>query len=115
MSKTAGPRRRVRPIRHLRWWIIGLVMIGTAVNYLARSALGSAAPTLTHELAMSTRAYSYVVAAFQLAYTVVQPFAGWVLDRLGARVGLAIFAVGWALAHNGPAPATGWAGPGGGA
>src|SRR6516162_2218911 len=88
-------RTPVRPIRHLRWWIIALVMIGTAANYLARGALGSAAPTLTHELSMSTRAYSYVVAAFQLAYTVVQPFAGWVLDRLGAKLGLAIFAIGW--------------------
>jgi ACS family hexuronate transporter-like MFS transporter len=103
-------RTPVRPIRHLRWWIIALVMIGTAVNYLARGALGSAAPTLTHELSMSTRAYSYVVAAFQLAYTVVQPFAGWVLDRLGAKLGLAIFAIGWSLANMAHALATGWPG-----
>ena len=74
MNKFAGPKPGVRPIRHLRWWIIALVMVGTAVNYLARSALGSAAPTLTKELSMSTQAYSYVVAAFQLAYTVVQPW-----------------------------------------
>jgi ACS family hexuronate transporter-like MFS transporter len=100
----------VRPIRGLRWWIIALVMMGTAVNYLARSALGSAAPTLTRELAMSTRAYSYVVAAFQLAYTIVQPFAGWMLDRLGAKLGLAVFALGWSLANMAHALATGWPG-----
>jgi ACS family hexuronate transporter-like MFS transporter len=100
----------VRPVRGLRWWIIALVMIGTAVNYLARSALGSAAPTLTSSLGMSTKAYSYVVAAFQLAYTVVQPFAGWALDVLGAKLGLAIFAVGWSLANMAHALATGWPG-----
>src|ERR1700756_4350083 len=99
-----------RPIRRLRWWIIALVMAGTAVNYLARSALGSAAPTLTTSLHFSTREYSYVVAAFQLAYTVVQPFAGWVLDVLGAKVGLAVFALGWSLANMAHALATGWPG-----
>jgi len=104
VTKPAGPK----PIRHLRWWIIALVMIGTAVNYLARSALGSAAPTLTKELSMSTQAYSYVVAAFQLAYTVVQPFAGWILDLLGAKVGLFVFAIGWSLANMAHALATGW-------
>lgn len=103
-------KRAARPIRGLRWWIIALVMTGTAANYLARSALGSAAPTLTKSLHFSTQAYSYVVAAFQLAYTVVQPFAGWVLDALGAKVGLAIFAFGWALANMAHALATGWPG-----
>ena len=103
MTKPAG-----RPVRHLRWWIIALVMVGTAVNYLARSALGSAAPTLTKELSMSTQAYSYVVAAFQLAYTIVQPLAGWILDLLGAKVGLFIFAIGWSLANMAHALATGW-------
>ncbi|CAN7289491.1 MFS transporter [Phenylobacterium sp. LjRoot225] len=98
----------VRPIRHLRWWIIAMVMVGTAVNYLARSALGSAAPTLTKELDMSTQAYSYVVAAFQLAYTIVQPLAGWILDVLGAKVGLFVFAIGWSLANMAHALATGW-------
>src|ERR1700741_1255778 len=94
MNKSAGAKAAGRPIREPRWWIIALVMVGTAVNYLARSALGSAAPTLTKELSMSTQAYSYVVAAFQLAYTIVQPLAGWILDLLGAKVGLFVFAIG---------------------
>jgi ACS family hexuronate transporter-like MFS transporter len=97
-----------RTIKHLRWWIIGLVMLGTTVNYLARSALGSAAPTLTKELGLTTAQYSYVVAGFQLAYTLVQPFAGWILDVLGAKVGFLIFAIGWSLANMAHAFANGW-------
>ncbi len=77
---TAGRRR---PIRHLRWWIIGLVTLGTVLNYLARSTLSVAAPTLRAELHMSTAQYSYVVMVFQLAYTVMQTVAGSVLDLLG--------------------------------
>ena len=28
-----------RPIKGLRWWIIGLVVLGVVFNYLARGAL----------------------------------------------------------------------------
>ena len=45
-----------RTIRHLRWWIIGLVMLGTSVNYLARSSLGAAAPTLSKDMSLTTQA-----------------------------------------------------------
>jgi MFS transporter, ACS family, hexuronate transporter len=91
----------------LRWWIIGLVTLGTVLNYLARSTLSVAAPTLKAEFAMSTEDYSWVVLAFQLAYTVMQTVAGTVLDALGTRLGFAIFAVGWALANMAHALATG--------
>ena len=97
-----------KTIGHLRWWIAGLALFGTMANYIARSALGAAAPTLVKTLHMSTEQYSYVVAAFQLAYTVVQPLAGFLLDLFGTRVGLVIFAVAWSLANMAHALATGW-------
>lgn len=97
-------------IRHLRWWIIGLVTLGTILNYLARSTLSVAAPTLTEKLGMSTEDYSYVVMAFQLAYTVMQTVAGAVLDLLGTRLGFFLFAVGWALANMAHGLASSWQG-----
>lgn len=98
----------MRTIRHLRWWIIGLVTLGTVLNYLARSTLSVAAPTLQAEFAMSTEEYSWVVLAFQASYTVMQTVAGSVLDALGTRLGFFLFAVGWALANMAHAFATGW-------
>ena len=92
---------------NLRWWIIGLVTLGTILNYLARSTLSVAAPTLKETFSMSTEDYSWVVLAFQLAYTVMQTVAGGVLDALGTRLGFFIFAVGWALANMAHALATG--------
>jgi ACS family hexuronate transporter-like MFS transporter len=91
----------------LRWWIIGLVTLGTILNYLARSTLSVAAPTLKSEFSMSTADYSWVVLSFQASYTVMQSVAGAVLDALGTRVGFAIFALGWALANMAHALATG--------
>lgn len=92
----------------LRWWIIALVTFGTILNYLARSSLSVAAPTLKHEFAMTTQEYSWVVAAFQACYTVMQPVAGYLLDILGLRLGFALFAVGWSLANCFHAFANGW-------
>ncbi|AXU21147.1 MFS transporter (plasmid) [Novosphingobium sp. THN1] len=92
----------------LRWWIIALITLGTILNYLARSTLSVAAPTLKTEFAMTTEQYSWVVLAFQASYTVMQTVAGAVLDALGTRLGFLLFAVGWALSNMAHAFATGW-------
>ena len=92
----------------LRWWMISLVTLGTIMNYLARSTLSVAAPTLKEEFGMTTEDYSWVVLAFQASYTVMQTVAGTVLDVLGTRLGFFIFAMGWAIANMGHAFATGW-------
>ena len=93
---------------NVRWWIISLVTIGTVLNYLARSTLSVAAPTLRNEFSMSTEDYSWVVLAFQASYTVMQTLAGTVLDVLGTRLGFFLFAIGWALANMAHAMASGW-------
>jgi len=97
-----------KPVKGLRWWIIGLIMLGTIFNYLARSSLSVAAPTLTEKLHMTTQQYSYVVAAFQGAYTVMQPVAGYILDFVGLKIGFAIFAIAWAVSNMLHGLATGW-------
>src|ERR1044072_7134254 len=92
----------------LRWWIISLVTIGTVLNYLARSSLSVAAPTLKESFGMTTQQYSWVVAAFQGAYTIAQPLAGLALDLMGMRLGFSLFAVGWSLSNCAHAFAVGW-------
>ncbi len=94
----------------LRWWIIGLVTLGTILNYLARSTLSVAAPTIKTEFGMTTEEYSWVVMAFQAAYTVMQTVAGAVLDALGTRLGFFIFAMGWALSNMAHGLVGGWQG-----
>ncbi len=97
-------------IKGLRWWIISLITLGTIVNYLARNTLSVLAPQLQTQMHVTTAQYSYVVGAFQLAYTVMQPVCGFVVDRLGLRLGFALFAVAWSLANMAHALATGWMG-----
>src|SRR5512146_2570656 len=83
-------------MRGLRWWMIGLIMLGSIVNYLTRSTLAVAAPTLLRELAITTQPSSWVLGAFQGAI-MLQPLAGYVLDTVGLRKGYAIFATSWSL------------------
>lgn len=89
----------MRRIRHLRWWIVALICMGTIANYLARNSLSVLAPELKTTLHMSTQQYSYVVGAFQAAYTLMQPVAGFVVDRVGVRAGFALFGAAWSAAN----------------
>src|SRR5215510_4471232 len=89
-------------IKGLRWWMIGLLMLGSIINYLTRSTLGVAAQTLMRDLHITTQQYSWIVSTFQIAI-MLQPFAGYALDVLGLRIGFAIFAVAWSfisMAHG---------------
>jgi ACS family hexuronate transporter-like MFS transporter len=83
-------------IKGLRWWMISLVMLGAILNYLTRSTLSVAAPTLLAELHIGEREYSWITAAFQGAI-MLQPLCGLVLDTIGLKVGFALFAVAWSV------------------
>jgi ACS family hexuronate transporter-like MFS transporter len=92
----------MKKIKGLRWWIISLIMLGSVINYLTRSTLAVAAPTVLKDLDITTRQYSWVLAAFQGAI-MVQPLCGYVLDVLGLKFGFAIFAIAWSfisMAHG---------------
>jgi ACS family hexuronate transporter-like MFS transporter len=89
-------------IKGLRWWMIGLLMVGAIINYLTRSTLAVAAPTILKELHITTAEYSLIVSAFQGAI-MLQPFCGYVMDVVGLKLGFAIFAISWSfisMAHG---------------
>jgi ACS family hexuronate transporter-like MFS transporter len=83
-------------IAGLRWWIIGLIMMGSIINYLTRSTLAVAAPTILQDLNITAKQYSWIVGAFQGAI-MLQPACGYILDIIGLRLGFAMFAVAWSL------------------
>lgn len=86
----------------LRWWMMGLLMVGPVINYLTRSTLGVAAPAVLKDLDISTQQYSWVLSGFQFAI-MLQPICGYVMDTVGLKVGFAIFATAWSfisMAHG---------------
>ncbi|WP_249192688.1 MFS transporter [Yersinia sp. Marseille-Q3913] len=100
----------VRKIKGLRWYMIALVTVGTILGYLTRNAIAVAAPTLQEQLHITTQQYSYIIAAYSAAYTLMQPVAGYVLDVMGTKVGYAMFAIMWAIFCMSTALASSWGG-----
>lgn len=96
-TKPISASRTVRVIKNLRWWMLGMFLLGVTVNYITRNSLGILAPELKNSLHMSTEQYSWVVAAFQLAYTLFQPLCGWLIDVIGLKMGFLVCALIWSL------------------
>ena len=67
--------------------MMGLLMLGSILNFLTRSTLAVAAPTLLQDLHISEQQYSWILAAFQIAI-MFQPLVGYVMDVVGLRIGL---------------------------
>src|SRR6188768_3387313 len=86
----------IRAIRGLRWWMISLLMLGAIINYLTRSTLAVAAPTIMGDLGITTQQYSWIVGAFQGAI-MLQPICGYVMDVVGLKFGFALFALSWSV------------------
>jgi ACS family hexuronate transporter-like MFS transporter len=97
----------MRTLKALRWWIIGLVMLGAVINYLTRAVMGVAAPTMMTELSITAEQYGWITGAFQLGI-MMQPIVGYVLDSIGLKYGFALFATAWSLISMAHGLANSW-------
>ena len=86
-----------------RWYVCGLLFFATTINYVDRQVLGLLKPLLEKELGWSEAQYGWIVFAFQLAYALMMPFAGRLIDWAGARLGYAVAVALWSLAAMGHA------------
>jgi len=82
----------------LRWRICALLFFATTINYFDRQLLGILKPVLDQEIGWSEQDFGNVVFAFQAAYAIGLTSAGWVLDRVGTRLGYAMATAGWSVA-----------------
>lgn len=94
----AAASAAVAKIKHLRWYICGLLFFATVVNYIDRQVLGTLAPELQSKLHWAESEYSQIVIWFQIAYAVMFLVWGGVLDRIGVKLGFAIALIIWSFA-----------------
>jgi MFS transporter, ACS family, aldohexuronate transporter len=99
---TVLPKHPVRApantIANLRWYICGLLFFATTVNYIDRQVLGLLKPVLEKEMGWTESSYGWIVFAFQLAYAMMMPLAGRLIDYLGTRLGYLIAVIVWSIA-----------------
>ncbi len=82
--------------------MMGLLMVGSTINYLTRSTLAVAAPNVLKDLGISTQQYSWILSGFQISI-MLQPICGYVMDTIGLKLGFAMFATAWSficMAHG---------------
>lgn len=84
--------------KNLRWSVCGLLFFATTVNYVDRQVLGILKPVLERELHWNEKDYGNVVTMFQLAYALMMPIAGRLMDWLGTRLGYALAVAVWSAA-----------------
>ncbi len=82
----------------MRWVIVGLLFFATTINYLDRAILGVILPEIRDQFHFGLQAYGLIQMWFQLAYAGGSLVGGYLLDRLGTRVGYGIAAALWSLA-----------------
>jgi MFS transporter, ACS family, D-galactonate transporter len=69
-----------------RFGILSLLAAGTMINYLDRTVLGIAAPSLSKELSLSPAAMGVLFSAFSWSYAAAQIPGGVLLDRWGSKL-----------------------------
>src|SRR6202035_5744594 len=85
-------------VGHFRWVICTLLLFGVTKNYMDRQVLGVLKTTLQHDLGWNEIDYSNLVFAFQAAYAAGMICVGWLVDRVGTRLGYALAMAFWSLA-----------------
>ncbi len=98
-----------RPSR-ARYRILGLLAIGTMINYLDRTVLGIAAPQLTKELGINAALMGLIFSAFSWSYVASQIPGGVFLDRFGSKLTYYLSMTLWSLCTLAQGLVTGVAG-----
>ncbi|PXA98653.1 MFS transporter [Nostoc sp. 3335mG] len=99
MTDTVVPTGTAGPPNRLRWAILALLFGSTVLNYVDRQTLSILAPLVQRELAIDDIGYAHIVQLFLIAYTFAYLVSGWLTDRLGTRMALALFVGWWSLAN----------------
>jgi ACS family hexuronate transporter-like MFS transporter len=84
--------------KRLRYALIALVFVGTALNYVDRQVLALLKPTLEAEFNWSDQEFAHLGSAFQLTAAASVLFVGWLVDRFGVRAAYGGAVVIWSLA-----------------
>src|SRR5678815_855541 len=75
----------LKPTR-VRLLILALLTLGTMINYLDRTVISVAAPSMSKELLLDPAVMGLVFSAFSWTYAAAQIPGGIFLDRVGARL-----------------------------
>ena len=89
-------------IRNYRWIIVTLLLFSTSINYMDRQVISYVKdffclPVAKGGFGWTDNQYSYVTACFTAFYAGITVVAGWVVDKIGTKLGLALSLIIWSV------------------
>ena len=81
-----------------RWWVCGVLLLATLLNYMDRQALSETATELKARFHLDDARYGTIERGFSWAFAVGSVVFGFLADRFGPRRLYPVVLVGWSLA-----------------
>ena len=83
-----------------RWVIVTLLLFATTINYMDRNVIGFLKEYFcsAEGFGWTNQQFSYVTAFFTAFYAGMTLFAGWFIDKIGTKLGLAFSLILWSFA-----------------
>jgi ACS family hexuronate transporter-like MFS transporter len=79
------------------WWICGLLMLATVVNYMDRQALSVTARRIKSEMRLTNEDYGWLETGFGIAFALGQTLLGILADRVNVRWFYPLLLALWSL------------------
>jgi ACS family hexuronate transporter-like MFS transporter len=84
--------------RNWKWWVCGLLLLATMVNYMDRLTLTQMAKPIMADFNLHDREYGQLESAFGVAFALGAILMGWLVDRWNVRSVYAMAVLLWSLA-----------------
>lgn len=68
-----------------RGWVLWTVMLGTLIALLDATIVNVSIPAIMRDFHESVASVQWVISAYMIAFAVLMPLTGWLIDQLGSR------------------------------
>ena len=89
---------RLQQSRGYKWWVLGMIMLGTFMAVLDVTVVNVGIPTIMSAFHIRISSAEWVITAYMITMTIMLPSAGWLADRYGNKKlylgGMVIFTLG---------------------
>ena len=97
VNMRAGDLAAVTRRTNARWFMLGLVFVGTIINYLDRTNMAIVAPLISKEFAVGPVTMGFLFSAFSWAFAAATLPGGYFLDRFGTKITYGLCLASWSF------------------
>jgi ACS family hexuronate transporter-like MFS transporter len=89
-----------RPANLSLRWTIALLLLGvTLINYIDRTLMSDLIKEIRQGLNLTDNDYAHIVSLFLVAYAIMYACSGYIIDKVGTKMGMAVFVFLWSVSQ----------------